>query len=118
LLVDIERELFPAKALPKNSRTQISEIAGFDKKHFSDSNRRFVHAKMIVATVGRVDHVLIGSANCTIAALGGERYKAVNEEACLYRRLPAGIIFEQLGLVSLLSKEAGVDITHTISTSG
>ncbi len=33
----------------KKGTIQISEIAGFEKKHFPKDNKRFVHAKMIVA---------------------------------------------------------------------
>jgi hypothetical protein len=51
---------------------------------------RFLHAKIIVAEGVQFDHVLIGSANCTFAALGSDGHHGLNHEACLYRRLPTG----------------------------
>lgn len=36
------------------------------------------------------DHLLVGSANCTVAALGNGTFDGSNSEACLYRRLPRG----------------------------
>jgi hypothetical protein len=108
LLVDTERRLFPVSALPRDSKIQISELRGFDKKNFTTGNTRFIHAKMIVATVAGIDHVLVGSANCSFAALGDLQRPGLNEEACLYRRLPAGRLFEVLGLKSLLATAVDV----------
>ncbi len=66
--------------------------------------RRFTHAKLIIARRGDTDHVLIGSANCTRAALGGRNSSgAVNCEACLYRALPAGLIERHLELSATLA---------------
>jgi hypothetical protein len=110
LLVDTKRRLFPTSAAQGKSGIQISEMYGFAKKHFPAGNTRFIHAKMIVVTAGREDHVLVGSANCTFAALGDRRRPGDNEEVCLYRRLPAGRMFEELGLTSRLEERHKLDI--------
>ena len=56
---------------------------------------RFTHAKIFVAMTKHHDHVLLGSANCTTAALTSV---GSNAEACIYRRLPAGAAVEALAL--------------------
>ena len=108
LLIDTERRLFPTLALSGKTGIEVSDIYGFDKKLFPAGNRRFIHAKMIVATVGGTDHVLMGSANCSFAALGNLRQQGTNEEACLYRRLPADRLLDELGLRSLLADAVDV----------
>ena len=110
LLVDTKRRLFPASAARGKSGLQVSEMYGFAKKHFPAGYMRFVHAKMIVVTAGGKDHVLVGSANCTFAALGDRRRPGGNEEVCLYRRLPAGRIFVELGLASRLEERHKLDL--------
>ncbi len=110
LLVDTKRRLFPAQAALGDAGVQVSEMYGFAKRHFTEGNTRFIHAKMIVVTSGREDHVLMGSANCTIPALGNRRRPGANEEVCLYRRLPAGRIFDELGLASRLEERHKLDV--------
>ena len=61
-------------------------------------SRRFTHAKIVVAMTAKHDHVLLGSANCTTAALGRRGGIGSNAEACIYRRLPRGAATEALGL--------------------
>jgi hypothetical protein len=103
LLIDAEEKAFPVDAVPRKAPIQVSDVRGFSKKHFPEGKNRYIHAKMIVATVGRVDHVLIGSANCTLAALGSPSRAGINAEACLYRRLPSGAVFEELEMTALLT---------------
>jgi hypothetical protein len=67
---------------------------------------------MIIATTGGVDHVVAGSANCTLAALGDGDRPGTNEEACLYRRFPAGKLLTELGLAGILDKDHAVDPRH------
>jgi hypothetical protein len=110
LLVDTKRRLFPAPEAQGKSGLQVSEMYGFAKKHFPAGNTRFIHAKMIVVTAGGEDHVLIGSANCTFAALGDRWRPGSNEEVCLYRRLPADRIFQELGLASRLDERHKLDV--------
>jgi hypothetical protein len=112
LLIDTKRGLFPINALPKRAAIQICEVQAFDKKLFPAENKRFVHAKMIIATTDGVDHVLARSANCTLAALGDGDRPGTNEEACLYRRLPAGKLVAELGLEGILDSVHAVDPRH------
>jgi hypothetical protein len=49
--------------------------------------RRFTHAKVYIASTATHDHILIGSANCSTAALGNRQFGR-NAEACIYRRVP------------------------------
>jgi len=102
LLIDAEEKAFPAGAIPRKALIQVSDLRGFSRTHLPENSSRFIHAKMIVATVGRTDHVLAGSANCTTPALGDAKKPGINAEACLYRRLPAGVVFDALELESLL----------------
>jgi hypothetical protein len=110
LLIDAERRAFPADALPRNTKIQVSDLRGFSSVHLPENLARFIHAKLFVATVGRVDHILGGSANCTIAALGTANRRGINDEACLYRRLPTGAIFDALGLTPLLKAGRAIEI--------
>ena len=110
LLVDTKRRLFPVSAALGKVGIQVSEMYGFAKKHFTAGNTRFIHAKMIVVTSGSEDHILMGSANCTIAALGDQRHSGSNEEVCLYRCLPAGRIFEELSLASRVEERHELDV--------
>ncbi len=65
--------------------------------------RRFKHAKLIVARTATYDHVLTGSANCTLAALGGSGSDGINAEACVYRRVSAGEAVAALDIDELLA---------------
>lgn len=66
---------------------------------------RFAHAKVYVASTAEHDHVLVGSANCTTAALGLLGPSRSNTEACIYRRLPAGAAAKALGLEEILEQD-------------
>ena len=66
---------------------------------------RFAHAKIFIASTGEHDHVLVGSANCTLAALGFLGSSRSNAEACIYRRLPAGAAARALGLDEILEQD-------------
>ena len=66
---------------------------------------RFIHAKVIIAQGKNADHVLFGSANCTLAALGTSTLPGVNAEASLYRRLPTGSALIELGLTEVFSSK-------------
>lgn len=96
LLIDKDRALFPGTALSGLSGTRILDIGSF-------ADGRFVHAKLIVARAADSDHVLFGSANCTIAALGSQNFAGRNEEACLYRRLPSGAVTANLDLDEVIA---------------
>ncbi|WP_339038112.1 hypothetical protein WHZ78_09500 [Bradyrhizobium symbiodeficiens] len=66
---------------------------------------RFIHAKVIIAQGANADHVLFGSTNCTLAALGADGVPGINAEASLYRRLPAGLALTALDLAEVFSSE-------------
>jgi len=84
------------------SRCGLFDRAGFHKG-------RFIHAKLILAQTKDADHLLFGSANCTFAAMGHAAFGGLNQEACVYRRLPAGSVLEHLGLLDAFAPERIVD---------
>jgi hypothetical protein len=102
LLIDPSARAFPADALTMLKGAQL-----FDAQKFCKG--RFFHAKAIIAQTKKSDHVLYGSANCTVAALGKTRFAGTNEEACLYKRLPAGSVLDALGLETMLDKQDSFD---------
>lgn len=98
ILLDADGHEFPLDApLPEPIEFKAfpSRLAG-----------RFKHAKFLVASTEAHDHVLVGSANCTVAALGREGFAGSNHEACIYRRLPRDRALEALGLVDCIEAEA------------
>jgi len=102
LLVDSAKGEFPVKALGG-----IKNLTVHDAKDFCKG--RFFHAKAVIAETRKWDHVLYGSANCTVAALGKSNFAGTNHEACLYKRLPAGQTLDALDLASLIDKSRAVD---------
>lgn len=66
---------------------------------------RFIHAKVIIAQGANADHVLFGSANCTVAGLGAGTIAGINAEASLYRRLPPGSALTELDLTEVFSSK-------------
>ncbi|MDF0490208.1 hypothetical protein PX554_18940 [Sphingomonas sp. H39-1-10] len=97
LPIDATSHEFPVDA-PFASKPRIVELGW--------SSRRFTHAKIIVASTARHDHVLFGSANCTTPALGRAGATGSNAEACIYRRLRRGGAREALGLDRWLDGDA------------
>jgi hypothetical protein len=74
-----------------------------------ESDDRFLHAKMFLFHCSDHDFLFIGSANCTVAALGMPGKAGVNHECLLFRKLPHGFAKKQLNL-SYKSKVAIADI--------
>lgn len=101
LLIDCSAGLFPVEALAKLPRVRL-----FDREEFRKG--RFLHAKAVIAQTRNADHVLYGSANCTIAALGTKGVAGENEEVCIYQRCPPGTVLDSLELTGVL--EAGNQI--------
>lgn len=67
---------------------------------------RFIHGKIVIAQTRDADHVLYGSANCTVAGIGAARaFAGRNDEACLYRRMELGAALRELHLESAIAKE-------------
>lgn len=98
VLIDKEVTAFPSVPGALSSVLRI-----FDRGKAFKS--RFIHAKVIIAQGANSDHVLFGSANCTLAALGAGSIPGVNSEASLYRRLPPGSALTELDLAELFSSE-------------
>jgi hypothetical protein len=103
LMIEPDRQLFPADALQDVSNVALRDISALDDK-------RFFHAKAIIAQTREVDHVLFGSANCTVAALGSGLSRGINDEACLYRRLPTNASIGALGIERLLTTEHEIKV--------
>ena len=97
-LIDPETREFP-----KDAANSISGLKLYIREKFHEG--RFIHAKAIIAQTETADHMLLGSANCTRAALGGSGTAGVNEEVSLYRRLPSGAVLDTLGLSTVLQEE-------------
>lgn len=96
ILIDRDKRLFPGAALHDLPETKIFDLEAF-------GHGRFIHAKAIIAQTRGADHVLYGSVNCTVAALGTGNFPGINDEACLYRRLAPGTIIEALNLTKMLA---------------
>ncbi len=102
LLVDAQRALFPASAISDMDNLCIVDVA-------AAADGRFVHAKLILAESKNADYVLFGSANCTIAALGRSGFRGINEECCVMRRVPTGVISDSLNLQKLIDETGFTD---------
>ena len=97
VLLDTERHDFPSDA-DYARNVEIMEITGWE-------GSRYTHAKLFIASTANFDHVLSGSANCTVAALGKPGFPGANAEACVYRRFPVGEATQSLDLDEWLSQE-------------
>lgn len=97
ILLDIDRHEFPVVA-PMPPHREIINISDWRPS-------RFTHAKVLIAVTRDHDHVLSGSTNCTVAALGGEGFAGSNAEASVYRRLPRGTGTAALDLDRWLAAE-------------
>lgn len=111
-LADLAARLSPERiVLPiDSSEHEFPVDAAFAKKvtivELSWPSRRFTHAKIFVASTAEHDHILFGSANCTVAALGRNSRSGTNAEACIYRRLPKGAAREALDLDRWIDADA------------
>ena len=74
-----------------------------------ENGDRFLHAKMFLFHGSDHDFLFIGSANCTVAALGVPGKAGTNHECLLFRKLPRGTVKKLLKL-SYRSKIAVTDI--------
>ena len=98
LLIEPKRRLFPVEALTTLPAVRLRDLSLLDPV-------RFFHAKAIIAQTADADHILFGSANCTLAALGTRTIAPINQEACLYRQLRSMAAIEALSLTSILTSE-------------
>ena len=76
VLIDPATEAFPAEAAAR----RLPKLEVYVRKAFGGT--RFMHAKAILALAEDADHLLVGSANCTTAALGSGDRAGANAEAC------------------------------------
>lgn len=90
---------FPGPAMEAASDFHFHEMPDL-------ADGRFVHAKILLAQTDNADHVLFGSANCTVAALGRGKFGGKNHEACLYRRMDRGEGVTQLRLKQALARSS------------
>ena len=97
VFIDRDKQLFPRAALEDFPQAAVYDLGDLSKD-------RFVHAKLFVAETASADHVLFGSANCTVAALGTPGFAGSNAEACLYRQLPPKTVLMELGLTKLVEE--------------
>lgn len=111
ILLDVDRHEFPVAA-PMPTHREIIDISDWRPS-------RFTHAKVLIAVTRDHDHVLSGSTNCTVAALGGDGFAGSNAEASLYRRLPRGAATAALDLDRWLAAEpfALVDLPDAVDTT-
>jgi|GEM_PF-931459 hypothetical protein len=104
VLIDSQTALFPGTTQKRVGDARVHELGKF-------TNGRFVHGKLIIAETARADHVLYGSANCTVAALGTDRHTGSNEELCLYRCLTRKSVVASLGLTDVLTPANKIEIS-------
>lgn len=91
------------REFPKDAIGGLTGLTLYDRGTFREG--RYIHAKAIIAQTDDADHLLLGSANCTRAALGAAGFAGSNAEACLYRRLPPDGILGALELMDVLTEE-------------
>lgn len=103
VLIDYEAGLFPGAAA-----AAMEGLAIYGRGDFECG--RFIHAKALIAETEYADHVLIGSANCTQAALGTGTYSGSNDEVSLYRRFPPATAVDFLRIGDLLQPEQRVHL--------
>jgi hypothetical protein len=94
VLLDISAHEFPVSA-PRPDHVEVLDASDFHKN-------RFKHAKLIIAQTAQNDHILTGSANCTVAAMGTRGFVGVNAEASVYRRVDRDVAISHLGLGQIL----------------
>lgn len=98
VLIGGHRPSFPTQSLVEGDRIRLFPLG-------TEPNR-FVHGKVVIAQTSDADHVLYGSANCTVAGVGAARASARrNDEACLYRRMRRGAALRELHLETAIAKE-------------
>lgn len=94
-------------SFPSDALAVIKNVKLYDFGAMAEN--RFAHAKLMIAQTKEADHILFGSANCTVAALGKKGFGGINHEACLYRRMAPGTSISMLGLSYALSSESRIN---------
>jgi hypothetical protein len=83
---------FPTESVKEDRSLRFTAVPA------EEGNERFLHAKLIIVSSDKADHVVFGSANCTDAALGSVGRGGKNAEMSVYRRLPCGAALPMLGI--------------------
>ncbi len=111
ILLDADRHEFPAAA-PMLPHREIIDISEWRPS-------RFTHAKVLIAVTRDYDHVLSGSANCAVPALGNSEFPGTNAEASVYHRVPRGRATAALDLDYWLAAEPVVlaDLPAPVDTT-
>ena len=81
IFIDPSAGLFPSDSVSVLPELEIKSATGLCN---SEAGSRFPHAKVIIASGETNEHVLSGSANCTVAGLGLPNFGGTNHEACIY----------------------------------
>lgn len=106
VVINPDTQLFPANAAKADDDWQFFDV----REIGSTAKGRFAHGKVVIAQTSDADHVLYGSANCTIAAMGAGATAGINAEACIYRQMPAGSAVEALKLSDALMPGARIEL--------
>lgn len=107
VVINPASQLFPAHAVRADDSWQFFDV----RKLGGPADGRFAHAKVVIAQTADADHVLYGSANCTVAAMGAGATTGINAEACIYRQMPASSAVEALELSIALASDARIELT-------
>lgn len=110
LLLDADSTYFPKAELPRFSDVELFDIE-------DPNNKRFVHAKLIVAQGQSWDHVISGSMNCTLPALLGPTVARGNAEAGIYKRVAPGTALAALGLESYRDRPLQMQDLHDLAST-
>lgn len=110
LLLDADSTYFPKAELPRFSDVELFAVEDPD-------NKRFVHAKLIVAQGQSWDHVISGSMNCTLPALLGPTVARGNAEAGIYKRVAPGTALAALGLESYRDRPLQMQDLHDLAST-
>ncbi|WP_171177351.1 hypothetical protein [Ruegeria sp. HKCCD8929] len=108
LLIDADTTYFPKSELPRLTDVELFRVAASD-------NKRFVHAKLIIAQGRSWDHVISGSMNCTLPALLGPTVARGNAEAGIYKRVPSGTALAALGLETYRNRPLQMQDLHDLA---
>ena len=108
LLLDADATYFPKSELPRLTDVELFRVAAPD-------NKRFVHAKLIIAQGRSWDHVISGSMNCTLPALLGPTVTRGNAEAGIYKRVAPGTALAALGLESYRDRPLEMQDLHDLA---
>lgn len=83
---------------PRTSTFNRTLAVSHQPRAYEVSPDRYLHAKVYVAEGEMHDHLFVGSANCSVRALGIAGTPPRNAETCVYERLPPSTALRAFGL--------------------